>query len=69
MKLINNKKILLTIGTTIFMTFINMQRTLAATIGTQEVETATQNIKDAVIKLAMPIRYSSYVCKHCDYSY
>ena len=51
------------------MTFINMQRTLAATIGTQEVETATQNIKDAVIKLAMPIRYSSYVCKHCDYSY
>ena len=32
MKLIKNKKILLTIGTTIFMTFINMQRTLAATI-------------------------------------
>lgn len=27
----------------------------ASTIGTQEVETATQNIKDAVIKLAMPI--------------
>ena len=27
----------------------------ATTIGTQEVETATQNIKDAVVKLAMPI--------------
>ena len=27
----------------------------AATIGTQEVETATSNIKDAVVKLAMPI--------------
>lgn len=27
----------------------------ATTIGTEEVETATQNIKDAVVKLAMPI--------------
>lgn len=27
----------------------------STTIGTQEVQTATQNIKDAVVKLAMPI--------------
>lgn len=37
-------------------------RTYAATIGTQEVETATQNVKDAVVKLAMPVRFCSYVC-------
>lgn len=30
-------------------------KVFAATIGTQEVETATQNIKDAIVKLAMPI--------------
>ena len=39
----------------------------ATTIGTQEVETATQNIKDAVVKLAMPIRKCTYVCKYCNY--
>lgn len=41
---------------------INISTYAESTIGTQEVETATQNIKDAVIELAMPVRFSSYVC-------
>lgn len=51
----NNKKIkLATIVTPIWIMLMNA-RTYATTIGTQEVETATQNIKDAVVKLAMPV--------------
>ena len=34
---------------------LNVKTYAASTIGTQEVETATQNIRDAVIKLAMPV--------------
>lgn len=45
---------------------MNVKTYAASTIGTQEVETATQNIKDAVIKLAMPIRKCINVCKHCN---
>ena len=41
-------------ATTLWVMLLNA-RTYASTIGTQEVETATQNIKDAVIKLAMPV--------------
>ena len=37
-------------------------RCYATTIGTQEVETATQNVKNAVIKLAMPVRFCFNVC-------
>ena len=36
---------------------MNIKTYAATTIGTQEVETATQNVKDAVIKLAMPVRF------------
>ena len=38
-----------------FLLLTTKANVFAATIGTQEVETATQNIKNAVIKLAMPI--------------
>lgn len=38
-----------------FLVMATKANVFAATIGTQEVETATQNIKNAVIKLAMPI--------------
>lgn len=38
-----------------FLLLVTKANVFAATIGTQEVETATQNIKNAVIKLAMPI--------------
>lgn len=68
-KLIRKTRILPTIMTSIFMTLINTKSVLATTIGTQEVETATQNIKDAVVKLAMPIRNGSYVCKYCNHCY
>ena len=37
-------------------------RCYATTIGLQEVETATQNVKNAVIKLAMPVRFCFNVC-------
>ena len=52
----NNLKIKLsTIMTSFMVMLINAKTYAATTIGTQEVETATQNIKNAVIKLAMPI--------------
>lgn len=38
-----------------FLLLATKANVFAATIGTQEVETATQNFKNAVIKLAMPI--------------
>lgn len=41
--------------TTASVMLINLRTYAATTIGTQEVETATQNVKDAVIKLAMPV--------------
>ena len=34
-------------------------------IGTAEVNQATENVKSAVIKLAMPIRRNFSVCKYC----
>lgn len=41
--------------TTASIMLMNLRCYAATTIGTQEVETATQNVKDAVIKLAMPV--------------
>ncbi len=56
------KKLSLTsLVTSASVMLINL-RTYATTIGTQEVETATQNVKDAVIKLAMPVRICFNVC-------
>ena len=43
---------LVTFGT---MFLFNLKTYASSTIGTQEVETATQNIKNAVIQLAMPV--------------
>lgn len=40
----------------------------SGSISTAEVNQATENIKNAVIKLAMPIRRNSCVCKHCNNS-
>lgn len=54
----NNKIRKLTLSsliTTASVMLINLRTYAATTIGTQEVETATQNVKDAVIKLAMPV--------------
>lgn len=52
------------------LTMINGIKTYAATtIGTQEVETATQNIINAVVELSMPIRNSFYVYKYRNYCY
>lgn len=39
----------------IFLMNIRSYATKTSIIGAQEVETATQNVKDAVIKLAMPV--------------
>lgn len=35
-------------------------------IGTAEVDQATENVKIAVIKLAMPIRRNFSICKYCN---
>ena len=31
-------------------------------IGTQEVTAATENIKRVIVSIAMPLRWSSYIC-------
>lgn len=43
------------ITTPLMLMLCNLNVYASGTIGTQEVETATQNIRDAVIKLAMPV--------------
>lgn len=53
------------IPTTLFM----MQSGVYAasgSISTAEVNQATENIKNAVIKLAMPIRRNFSICKYCN---
>lgn len=52
-----NKLKLTSLVTTASVMLMNIKTYAATTIGTQEVETATQNVKDAVIKLAMPVRF------------
>ena len=37
-------------------------------IGTAEVEQATEKVKSTVIKLAMPIRWDISICKYCNNS-
>lgn len=36
-------------------------------ISTAEVNQATENVKNAIIKLAMPIRRNFSICKYCYY--
>lgn len=50
----NVKRILLT--SSIMLNLMKIRVYAESTISTQEVESATANIKDAVIKLAIPIR-------------
>lgn len=39
----------------------------SGSISTAEVNQATENIKNAVIKLAMPIRWNFSICKYSNY--
>ena len=39
----------------------------SSSISTAEVSQATENIKNSVIKLAMPIRWNISICQHCSY--
>ena len=51
------------IWTTIFRSMINAKIVLATGgIGTQEVTAATENIKRVIVSIAMPLRWSSYIC-------
>lgn len=56
---------------TIPVTLMMMQSQVFATgsISTAEVTQATENIKNAVIKLAMPIRRNFSICKYCNYCF
>lgn len=54
-KALKKKLTLSTITVPLMIMLLNIKTYAATTIGTQEVETATQNIRDAVIKLAMPV--------------
>ena len=50
-------------------TLIMMQSKVFAaqgSIGTAEVNQATENVKNAIIKLAMPIRRYFSICKYCN---
>ena len=57
LKKIKDKLKLTSLVSTASVMFLNLKTYAASTIGTQEVETATQKIKNAVVKLAMPIRF------------
>ncbi len=67
MQKIKEKLKLTSITLPITMALTNLKTYATSTIGTQEVEMATDNIKQAVIKLAMPIRKCVNVCKYCYY--
>ena len=54
-KALNLKLKLSSIAIPFMVMLLNVKTYAASTIGTQEVETATQNIRDAVIKLAMSV--------------
>lgn len=62
---IKSKITLATLTTPALISLMKIKTYVAATIGTHEVETATDNIKNAVIKVAMPVRKCAYVCKYC----
>lgn len=62
MKKLKSKLRKITVLLTTVMTILMNATSYATTIGVQEVEVATQNVKDAVIKLAMPVRLCVNVC-------
>lgn len=53
-----------TIGTTLTLLAIKSNVCFAETIGTAEVETATQNIKRVITSIAMPLGRCSNICKY-----
>lgn len=56
---------LTTIGTTLSILAINSNKVFAESIGTEEVQTATDNIKRVITSIAMPLRWSFNICKCC----
>lgn len=52
-----------TIGTTITLIAIQNNICFAETIGSAEVEAATDNIKRVITSIAMPLGRCSYFCK------
>lgn len=59
-------KFLTAITTTLTMIAIKSQCFAtegSSTIGTAEVKTATENIKNVIINIAMPLRWSFNICK------
>ena len=64
---LTKKKLLMRVSTissilTLFAIKANM--CLATGIGTQEVQTATDNIKRVITSIAMPLRWSFNLCKY-----
>ena len=47
--------------------FATQDSVAEGSISIAEVKQATENIKNAVIKLAMPIRRNFSICKYCNY--
>lgn len=71
MKIKKNQLIkkLSTVGTALTLFTIKMTNMCYASgIGTQEVQTATDNIKRVITSIAMPLGRSSYFCKYCSSS-
>lgn len=70
MKLKNKKilKKLSIVGTMLTSIMINANACMASGIGTQEVQTATNNIKRVITSIAMPLGRSSYFWKRCSSS-
>ena len=57
-----------TIGTTLTLLAIKSNVCFAETIGTAEVETATQNIKRVITSIAMPLGRCFNICKYSSLS-
>ena len=75
MKLTTNKKLVIirifTVLAMITIFFSNVSTVFASSstgIGTAEVQTATENIKRVITSIAMPLRWSSYLCKYSNRS-
>lgn len=62
------KKKLTALGTTFTLFMLKANMCFASGIGTQEVQTATDNIKRVITSIAMPLGRSSYFCKYCSSS-
>lgn len=54
-----------TVGTTAMLLAIQANQVFAESIGTEEVQTATDNIKRVITSIAMPLRWCFNICKCC----